>query len=95
MAGIMGVEKIDTGVLGGILVGGVAAWAFNRFFKIQLPEYLGFFAGKRAVPIITGFAAIILGVVLSIVWYQSAVQSLHSLTGLHTKTHSLRSVSTA
>ena len=68
MAGIMGVEKIDTGVLGGILVGGVAAWAFNRFFKIQLPEYLGFFAGKRAVPIITGFAAIILGVVLSIVW---------------------------
>ncbi|MEZ9232000.1 PTS glucose transporter subunit IIBC [Vibrio amylolyticus] len=68
MAGIMGVESIDTGVLGGILVGGVAAWAFNRFFKLQLPEYLGFFAGKRAVPIITGFAAIGLGVVLSIVW---------------------------
>ena len=68
MAGIMGVEKIDTGVLGGILVGGVAAWAFNRFFKIQLPEYLGFFAGKRAVPIITGFAAIFLAVVLSFVW---------------------------
>jgi PTS system glucose-specific IIC component len=68
MAGVMGVEKIDTGVLGGILVGGVAAWAFNRFFKIQLPEYLGFFAGKRAVPIITGFTAIGLGIVLSIVW---------------------------
>jgi len=68
MAGVMGVEKIDTGVLGGILIGGLAAWAFNRFFKIQLPEYLGFFAGKRAVPIITGFAAIGLGIVLSIVW---------------------------
>ena len=68
MAGVMGVEKIDTGVLGGILVGGVAAWSFNRFFKIQLPEYLGFFAGKRAVPIITGFVAIGLAVVLSIVW---------------------------
>jgi PTS system glucose-specific IIC component len=68
MAGIMGVEKIDTGVLGGILVGGVSAWAFNRFFKIQLPEYLGFFAGKRAVPIITGFAAIGLGILLSVVW---------------------------
>ncbi|WP_162231304.1 PTS transporter subunit EIIC, partial [Aeromonas caviae] len=50
MAPVMGVEKIDTGVLGGILAGGVAAWAFNRFYKIQLPEYLGFFAGKRAVP---------------------------------------------
>ncbi len=68
MAGVMGVEKIDTGVLGGILSGGLAAWAFNRFFKIQLPEYLGFFAGKRAVPIITGFGAIILGVILSFIW---------------------------
>lgn len=68
MADVMGVESIDTGVLGGILVGGVAAWSFNRFFKIQLPEYLGFFAGKRAVPIITGFAAIALGIVLSIIW---------------------------
>ncbi|GEA49559.1 PTS glucose transporter subunit IIBC [Vibrio inusitatus NBRC 102082] len=68
MAGVMGVEKIDTGVLGGILVGGVAAWSFARFFRIQLPEYLGFFAGKRAVPIITGFLSIGLGIVLSIVW---------------------------
>ena len=61
-------KQYETGVLGGILVGGVAAWAFNRFFKIQLPEYLGFFAGKRAVPIITGFGAIGLGLVLSVVW---------------------------
>ena len=68
MAEVMGVDKIDTGVLGGILVGGVAAWAFNKFFRIQLPEYLGFFAGKRAVPIITGFAAIGLALVLSIIW---------------------------
>lgn len=68
MATVMGVDHIETGVLGGILAGGVAAWAFNRFYKIQLPEYLGFFAGKRAVPIITGFLSIILGVVLSIVW---------------------------
>ncbi len=68
MAGVLGVDKLDTGVLGGILAGAVAAWAFNRFFKIQLPEYLGFFAGKRAVPIITGFLTIILGVVLAYIW---------------------------
>jgi glucose PTS system EIICB or EIICBA component len=68
MATVMGVEHIETGVLGGILSGAVAAWAFTRFYKIQLPEYLGFFAGKRAVPIITGFLAILLGVVLSIIW---------------------------
>jgi glucose PTS system EIICB or EIICBA component len=68
MATVMGVEHIETGVLGGILSGAVAAWTFTRFYKIQLPEYLGFFAGKRAVPIITGFLAILLGVVLSIIW---------------------------
>lgn len=68
MAGVMGVESIDTGVLGGILVGGLAGWVFNRFYTIRLPEYLGFFAGKRAVPIITGFAAIALGLILSVVW---------------------------
>ncbi|MGF1679942.1 PTS glucose transporter subunit IIBC [Photobacterium minamisatsumaniensis] len=68
MASVMGVEAIDTGVLGGILVGGVAAWAFNRFFRIQLPEYLGFFAGKRFVPIMTGFCAIGLAILLSIIW---------------------------
>ncbi|MDE1331175.1 PTS glucose transporter subunit IIBC [Vibrio aestuarianus] len=68
MASVRGVDGIETGVLGGILAGGVAAWSFNRFYKIQLPGYLGFFAGKRAVPIITGFLAIGLGVILSVIW---------------------------
>ncbi|HEE0242008.1 TPA: PTS transporter subunit EIIC, partial [Serratia marcescens] len=58
----------DTGVLGGIISGAIAAYMFNRFFRIQLPEYLGFFAGKRFVPIISGLAAIVLGVVLSFIW---------------------------
>ncbi|OLQ74903.1 PTS glucose transporter subunit IIBC [Photobacterium proteolyticum] len=68
MAGVMEVDKLDTGVLGGILVGGLAAWAFNRFYRIQLPEYLGFFAGKRFVPIMTGFCAIALALLLSVIW---------------------------
>ena len=64
----MGIPSIETGVFGGIIVGLIAAWAFNRFFKIKLPSYLGFFAGKRAVPIITAFAVIVVGAVLSFVW---------------------------
>lgn len=68
MAGVYGLEGIETGVLGGILAGGVAAWAFNRFFRIQLPDYLGFFAGKRSVPIITGFLSIGLAIALSVIW---------------------------
>lgn len=65
---IMGLQSIETGVFGGILIGGVAAAAFNRFYRIQLPSYLGFFAGKRAVPIITAFAAIVVGIALVFVW---------------------------
>lgn len=65
---VLGQETLDTSVFGGILIGGIAAYLFNRFFRIKLPPYLGFFAGKRFVPIVTGFAAIGLGVVLAYVW---------------------------
>jgi PTS system glucose-specific IIC component len=65
---LMGMVSIDTGVFGGILIGGVAAALFNRYYRIDLPPYLGFFAGKRFVPIATAFAAIGLGLVLSFVW---------------------------
>ncbi|GAL03623.1 PTS system glucose-specific IIB / IIC component [Photobacterium aphoticum] len=41
---------------------------YNRFYNIKLPEYLGFFAGKRFVPIITGITAIGMGIILSYVW---------------------------
>lgn len=68
MAGVFEVGGIETGVLGGILAGGVAAWAFNRFYRLQLPDYLGFFAGKRSVPIITGFLSIFLAIGLSFIW---------------------------
>lgn len=65
---IMGITSIDTGVFGGILAGILASVMFNRFFKIKLPEYLGFFAGKRFVPIVTAFGAIALGIILSFIW---------------------------
>jgi glucose PTS system EIICB or EIICBA component len=67
-ATIMGIPSIETGVFGGILVGLIAAAAFNRFYRLQLPSYLGFFAGKRSVPIITAFAVIVLGAALSLIW---------------------------
>ncbi|HMI56973.1 MAG TPA: PTS transporter subunit EIIC, partial [Gemmatimonadaceae bacterium] len=44
---IMGIPSIETGVFGGILIGAVAAILFNRYYRLQLPSYLGFFAGKR------------------------------------------------
>lgn len=65
---IMGIPSIDTGAFGGIALGAVAALCFNRFYRVKLPPYMGFFAGKRFVPIVTSVAAIGLGVVLCAVW---------------------------
>jgi PTS system glucose-specific IIC component len=65
---IMGIPSIDTGVFGGIAIGLIAGYLFKRYFKVKLPPYLGFFAGKRLVPILTAFAAIALAAVLSFAW---------------------------
>ena len=65
---VMGIATIDTGVFGGIIAGILASTMFNRFYRIELPDYLGFFAGKRFVPIATGVFAIVLGIILSFIW---------------------------
>lgn len=65
---IMGIASIETGVFGGILIGAAAGILFNRYFRLTLPPYLGFFAGKRSVPILTACAALAIGVALSLVW---------------------------
>jgi len=55
-------------LLGGIIVGIIAAAMYNRFFRIELPSYLGFFAGKRFVPIATAVSALILGLLMIVIW---------------------------
>lgn len=67
-ANVLGIPTLQTGVFGGIIMGALAAIMFNRYYKIELPSYLGFFAGKRFVPIITGFFAVLLGVLLIFIW---------------------------
>jgi glucose PTS system EIICBA or EIICB component len=67
-ANILGIPTLQTGVFGGIIVGILAAAMYNKFFEIELPSYLGFFAGKRFVPIITAAMAILLGLAMLVVW---------------------------
>lgn len=59
---------INTGVFGGILIGAVTAYLYNRFHKVQLPAVFGFFSGKRLIPILTAASAIAVGVILGLVW---------------------------
>jgi len=65
---VLGIPTLQTGVFGGILIGALAAWAYNRYYTIELPAFLGFFAGKRFVPIVTAFAAFFVGALLFFIW---------------------------
>ncbi|MDZ5660476.1 PTS transporter subunit EIIC [Nocardioides sp. S-58] len=60
-----GEELIDYGVLGGIVMGLVSAFLWQRYHRISLPPYLAFFGGRRFVPIITAFAAVAISVLMS------------------------------
>ena len=68
---------INTGVFGGIIVGLLAAQIYNRFQRIKLPQILGFFSGKRFVPIMSVAATFVLALLLGYVWpsIQSAIYS--------------------
>ncbi|MGL6002308.1 MAG: PTS transporter subunit EIIC [Plesiomonas sp.] len=78
---ILGIQALDTGVFGGVIVGIMAYLLHSRYNKIELPQFLGFFGGSRFVPIITSFGAIILGTLMYLVWpvVQTGIASMGSL----------------
>lgn len=65
-----GIDKdVNMGVFVGIIIGVIAGTLYNRFHQIKLPEFLGFFGGKRFVPIITAISAIVVGVLAGYFWH--------------------------
>ena len=62
-------ENVNMGVFVGIIIGVLAGTLYNRFHNIKVPEFLGFFGGKRFVPIITALAAIVVGVLAGYFWH--------------------------
>ena len=59
---------INYGVLGGIVIGLTSALLWQRFHRTKLPDWLGFFSGRRLVPIMTAVSAIVIGVVLALIY---------------------------
>ena len=82
-----GIDKeVNMGVFVGIIIGVIAGILYNRYHTIKLPEFLGFFGGKRFVPIITAFAAIAVGVLAGYFWHyaQSGIDTFsNAIIGLH------------
>src|SRR5699024_3211743 len=72
----IGIPSLETGVLGGIIVGLLAVFVYNRFKDYSPPEILGFFAGERSVGIVMAFFSIFLGLITILVWppIQSAIE---------------------
>ena len=85
IASVCGIQTLQMGVFGGILVGlGVAA-LHNRFYKIELPNALSFFGGSRFVPIISTVTYVGIGILMYFIW--PAVQNgIFALGGLVTGT---------
>lgn len=65
---ILGINSIDVGVLGGIAIGFLTAFCHNRYSTVKLPEWLGFFSGRRFVPIVTCLASFILAIGFVFIW---------------------------
>lgn len=61
-------ETVNMGVFGGIISGIIAGLLYNKYHDIRLPEWLGFFGGKRFVPIITSLVMIVIAFLFGYVW---------------------------
>lgn len=67
-ASVMGIPTLQSGIFSGLISGVLAATMYNKFFNIKLPDFLGFFSGKRFVPIITALFAFLIGLGFPFVW---------------------------
>ena len=65
---ILGITTLDTGVIGGLLVGAIVAWLHNRYYKIELPAVFSIFNGTRFIPAVTLLSCSILALVMSFVF---------------------------
>jgi PTS system N-acetylglucosamine-specific IIC component len=61
-------ESINMGVLGGIISGIIAGLLYNKYYNIKLPDWLGFFGGRRFVPIITSLVMLIVAFLFGYMW---------------------------
>ncbi|MEK3853685.1 N-acetylglucosamine-specific PTS transporter subunit IIBC [Cytobacillus sp. FSL H8-0458] len=61
-------DTVNMGVFGGIISGIIAGLLYNKYHDIKLPEWLGFFGGKRFVPIITSLVMIVIAFLFGYVW---------------------------
>ncbi|MDF2611830.1 MAG: ptsG: system glucose-specific component [Lachnospiraceae bacterium] len=78
---VLGINSLQMGVFGGIIVGLGVASLHNRFYKIELPQVLSFFGGTRFVPIISSIVYLGVGILMFYIWptVQNGIYSVGEL----------------
>ena len=78
---VVGIQSLEMGVFGGIVVGIGVAILHNKFYRIKLPNVVSFFGGTRFVPIISTLVYLLVGVLMFFIWpyIQSAIYALGDL----------------
>lgn len=81
VADVCGINSLQMGVFGGIIVGTGVAALHNKFYKIELPQVLSFFGGTRFVPIISGLVYVLVGILMYFIWppIQSGIYAIGDL----------------
>ncbi|MGL6108048.1 N-acetylglucosamine-specific PTS transporter subunit IIBC [Romboutsia sp.] len=59
---------LNISFLGGILAGIIGGLCYNKFRRVKLPEFLAFFGGRRAVPIMSGLISVLIAIPLAMIW---------------------------
>ncbi|BDV03283.1 MAG: hypothetical protein HPPSJP_0040 [Candidatus Hepatoplasma scabrum] len=59
---------LNLGVFGGIAMGLIAAWLYNKYSDIKLPKALGFFSGRRFVPMAMLLVVVAFSFLMAIIW---------------------------
>lgn len=74
-------NSVNMGIFVGIIIGVLAGVLYNRYHAIKLPEFLGFFSGKRFVAILTALSAIVIGMLAGHFWHyaQGAINSFSNM----------------
>ncbi|MEV6471937.1 PTS transporter subunit EIIC [Streptomyces sp. NPDC051657] len=65
---VMNDAPVNAGVLGGVVMGIVVALLYQKFYRTKLPDWAGFFSGRRLVPILSAFAGLLIGIVFGLIW---------------------------
>lgn len=78
---VAGIQTLDMGMMGAIMISAIVVYIHNRFFDTELPEFLGIFKGSTFVYMISFFVMIPVAFLAALIWpkVQLGISSLQNI----------------